>query len=110
MEREEIKSKVCDRNQWYRVFYIVFFAIVLNLVITLVGLVTFVQILFSLFTGKTNSDLLAFSKDLTRYIQQVSAFLMYVDDRRPFPFKDHGVETDSDIAAESNDETQAKQD
>lgn len=101
MENENISS----RKHWTRILYMILFAFVLYIVICLVGLIAVVQVIFSLFTGKANTDLKAFSEDLTDYTRQIVAFLLYIDNRRPFPFNSLDDDDEDVSATESDNDT-----
>ncbi|WP_438970849.1 DUF4389 domain-containing protein [Methylophaga sp.] len=93
MENQAVKQNLSSKSQWLRILYMVLFAVVLYLVMMLVAVVTVVQALFSLISGKPNKDIGDFANDLSTYVYRIVAFLTYSDDRRPFPFNNWEDET-----------------
>ena len=52
----------------------------------IVGLVSIFQFIYTLFVDKPLESLLAFSDSLSRYLQEIAAYLTYVTEDKPFPF------------------------
>lgn len=102
MVNETVKQNVSNKNQWFRILYMILFAVILYLVLMLVSVVVVVQLLFALFSGKPNQDIADFAADLSQYVYRIVAFLTYTDNRRPFPFdsweEEAGTEFDDDDA------------
>jgi hypothetical protein len=80
------KKNVTRRRIWARLF----FMIVLSLAFNVAELITFVvvafQFLASLFTGEPNDQLTRFGRNLARYLQQITVFLTFATEEKPFPF------------------------
>jgi hypothetical protein len=80
------KKNVTRRRIWARLF----FMMVLSLAFNVAELITFVvvafQFLASLFTGEPNDQLTRFGRNLARYLQQITVFLTFATEEKPFPF------------------------
>lgn len=83
---DDIVANLKQPSQWFRVAFMVVFAVVLYVVAVVLTLLTVAQILFSLLTGSDNENLRALGKDLSTYVHQILAFLTYNSDSKPFPF------------------------
>ncbi len=83
---DDIVANLKQPSQWFRVAFMVVFAVVLYVVALVLTLLTVAQILFSLLTGSDNENLRALGKDLSTYVHQILAFLTYNSDDKPFPF------------------------
>lgn len=83
---DDIVENLKQPSQWFRVAFMVVFAVVLYVVALVLTLLTVAQIFFSLLTGSDNENLRALGKDLTTYVNQILAFLTYNSDSKPFPF------------------------
>lgn len=88
MDNNEIKSNLLSVPHWIRLVFMVLFALVLQVVGSVVMLLVFVQFLFSLITGKSNSALQELGSSLSKFIYQALAFLTYNSEEKPFPFAD----------------------
>ena len=79
------------------------FGLILYLALIVLVVVVIVQFIFALFADEANSGIRNFSRDLAQYIHQITLFLTYNDERRPFPFNplyDEVVSEDNDEADE----------
>lgn len=83
---DDIVENLKQPSQWFRVAFMVVFAVVLYVVALVLTLLTVAQIIFSLFTGSDNENLRALGRDLSTYVHQILAFLTYNSDSKPFPF------------------------
>ena len=69
------------------------------------------QFLASLFTGQPNDQLTRFGRNLARYLQQITVFMTFATEEKPFPFtpwpdephEEASVEEDSN---QPNDESE----
>ncbi len=83
---QETKLALTDISTWKRLAYIIFFGFAYSIAeIVFTGLVV-AQILFKLFTGDTNEQVLKFSKIVTEYISDILLFMTFQSDEMPFPF------------------------
>ena len=76
------------RSIWVRGLYMLLMAFAYHLSGALMGIIAVTQFIFSLFTGKPNSHLVAFAQNLALYFQQNVNFLTFVTEQIPFPFSD----------------------
>lgn len=51
-------------------------------------LVMLVQTVLNIFSGEPSTSIKVFGKSLGIYLQQISEFLSYASDEKPFPFSD----------------------
>lgn len=100
---DDIVENLKQPSQWFRVAFMVVFAVVLYVVGLVLTLLTVAQILFSLLTGSDNENLRALGKDLSTYVHQILAFLTYNSDYKPFPFAAYPSADESAVATERRD-------
>ena len=84
----ELKRHLGSGNAWMRILIVVLFAFIYSIAEIVLAAVILLQILFNLFTGKSNENLLNFGRDMSRYVYQIFIYLTYNSDTRPFPFED----------------------
>jgi hypothetical protein len=73
-------------NPWFRLPYLVLFAIVFEIAKWLVALVTVVQFVLRVTIGHSNERLRHFGDGLAAYLRDVVAYLTYASDAIPYPF------------------------
>ena len=74
------------RPTWIRILYMLFFALVLQVVGLVLTLVVVAQLATQLVTGDTFAELRSFGTSIANYLREVAAFLTFASDRLPFPF------------------------
>ena len=79
---DNIKAK----STWLRLFFMLVIALLYSVSRLVVGAVVMLQFFFVLFTGKTNEKLLSFGQSLSTYTYQVTYYLTFNTEERPFPF------------------------
>ena len=84
----EIKNNVKQTSTWQRGFFILLFLFCFNVAEFVLFTISVVQFLFFLITGKPNSRLTKFGKQLAIYVYQIVNFLVYKTEVKPFPFID----------------------
>ena len=83
---EEIKQRLQKKEIWQRGLYILLFTVIYGFSkLVIMGIMLF-QYVTWIVTGKTNGLLLGFSQGLSTYIYQITIFLSFNSDQRPFPF------------------------
>jgi len=82
----ELKKHLTAKDQWIRLFFMAIFAIVSYVVQILVWIVSAVQFVITIVTGKNNKNLLHFGEGLSIYAFHIMKFLTYVTEEKPFPF------------------------
>lgn len=103
MQIHEDKPNSGERTQLIRLLYMLLFGLVLYLALIVLVVVVIVQFVFALFAGEANAGIRNFSRDLAQYLHQITLFLTYNDERRPFPFNplyDEVVSKETDQADE----------
>ncbi|WP_108124439.1 DUF4389 domain-containing protein [Saccharospirillum mangrovi] len=75
-------------QQLLRLVFMVIFGVVLRLSVLLTGLLAVVQWIWRWFQSDDNERLRGFCRALGRYQHQVSDFLLFNVDDKPFPFSD----------------------
>jgi hypothetical protein len=69
-----------------RVLYMLVFAVTFWILCWVLGVTVIAQLLLTLLSGQLNPELLKFSKNLSRYILQVTEFMLFLTEKPPFPF------------------------
>lgn len=75
------------RPVWERGLYMLLMAVLWHVAELVLFTVAIVQFIFALLGGP-NERLSAFGGSLSRYVQQVAAYLTFASDALPFPFSD----------------------
>lgn len=95
----EIVDNIKQPSVWIRILFMIVFVIgSYVLILPLIVILSIGQALFTLFTGKTNENLLYFAATLDLYASQVIKFLTYVSEEKPFPFSDLPEVEDNSLA------------
>jgi hypothetical protein len=112
MNNEQLKSNLLSSKHWLRLLFMILFALLLQVVSFIMGVLVILQFLFSLITGQDNINLRKFGSSLTSYIYQTLKFLTYNSEEKPFPFADwpapeitEAVAEDDVVIVESTSET-----
>lgn len=94
---EEIKQRLQKKEIWQRGLYILLFTVIYGFSKLLIMGIMLFQYVTWIVTGKTNGLLLGFSQGLSTYIYQITIFLSFNSDQRPFPFSAWpGVSSDNE--------------
>ena len=83
---EELKDNLTSQEAWTRGLFMLLFFVLLELAKVVAGMVAVLQFLFTIFTTRTNENLLDFGASLAAYIHQAWSYLTYNTETRPFPF------------------------
>ncbi len=86
LDEDEIKKHVKDKDTWLRFVYLVVFGIAFYLSIILTFATSIFQFLAKLFGGQSFAGLAEFGDNLAAYQAQVTRFLTFSSDEKPFPF------------------------
>lgn len=84
--KEEIKQRLQKDETWQRGLYMLFFIIIYSISKFLVIGVMLFQFVTIILTGKVNEQLLKFGQNLSTYVYQMTLFLTFNSEQRPFPF------------------------
>ena len=82
----DIKENVKRRSIWLRLVFMIVLSVAFNVAEIVTFAVVVFQFLASLFTGKPNDQLIRFGLNLARYIQQITVYLTFSTEEKPFPF------------------------
>ncbi|MFA5041123.1 MAG: DUF4389 domain-containing protein [Bdellovibrionales bacterium] len=86
LNEEELKKYVKDKDTWIRFLYLVVFGIAFYLSSLLIFAASIFQFLAKLFSGAAFSGLAEFGDNLAVYLTQVTRYLTFASDEKPFPF------------------------
>lgn len=82
----DLKRHVKDKDTWLRFIYLVVFGVAFYLSILLTFAASVFQFLAKLFSGSSFAGLAEFGDNLAAYQAQVTRFLTFASDDKPFPF------------------------
>lgn len=85
---EQLKSNLTSSKHWFRLVYMILFAVLLQVALAVMWVLVVIQFLFALITGNDNRNLRSFGASLSQYIYQAIQFLTYNSEDKPFPFMD----------------------
>ncbi len=83
---DEIKQKILDKNTWLRGLYMLLFILISGVARFVIAVVVLFQFVSVLLTGNANAQLLTLGQNLSTYIYQITLFLTFNSESRPFPF------------------------
>ncbi len=86
LNEEDLKRNVKDKDTWLRFIYLVVFGVAFYLSIMLTFATSIFQFLAKLFSGSSFVALTEFGDGLATYQAQVTRFLTFASDEKPFPF------------------------
>src|SRR5580658_4727188 len=86
LNEENLKRNVKDKDTWMRFVYLVVFGIAFYLSIGLTFAASVFQFLAKLFSGASFEGLAEFGDNLGAYQAQVTRYLTFASDDKPFPF------------------------
>jgi len=86
LNEEDLKKHVKDKDTWLRFVYLVVFGFAFYLSIILTFATSIFQFLAKLFGGHSFVGLSEFGTNLANYQAQVTRFLTFASDDKPFPF------------------------
>ena len=85
-KKPAIKENIKLQSTWMRGLYLLLFLIIWGIAKTLVIAVMVFQFLSLLFVRKINGNLVPFSHSLSRFVYEITLYLTFASDERPFPF------------------------
>jgi hypothetical protein len=71
-----------------RIAYVVLFCIIFSFMDILLALIALVQCVLSLLSGEPNDSLKDFGSRLGIYLKQISDFVSFNSEEKPYPFSD----------------------
>ena len=97
-----IMENVTRRSIWLRLVLMIVLSVAFNVAeLTIFAVVAF-QFLASLFTGKPNDRLTRFGHNLGRYLQQITVYMTFATEEKPFPFTPWPDETHEETPVEGH--------
>ena len=82
----DIREHVTRRSIWLRLLFMIVLSGAFNLAEFITFAVVAFQFLASLFTGQPNDRLTRFGRNLAHYLQQITVYLTFTTEEKPFPF------------------------
>lgn len=96
MSSSSMKERLKDESYWLRLPFMLLFFIAWQLTeLVLIGVIL-VQVVYRLFAGQPQPQLLAFGSQLTRYTYQLFRYLTFNAEAKPFPFAEWPSEEQPD--------------
>lgn len=74
------------KGDWYRLPYMILFAILFNITEFVIYVVMIIQFLLRLITGQGNDRLFILGQNIASYVSQLVEYLTFVSDKKPYPF------------------------
>ncbi len=71
-----------------KIFYLILFYLIYRITDLVLLLILLVQTILNIFSGEPSDSIKLFGKSLGLYLQQISEFLSYASDEKPYPFSD----------------------
>jgi hypothetical protein len=85
---EKINYNLTQITTWKRIFFMLIFAAIGELVRLLLWAVIILQVASTLLTGKANTNILNFGRSLSIYTYHILLFMTFNTEALPFPFAD----------------------
>jgi len=95
---EEINANLKQLSTWKRIFFMLIFSVIGELIRLLLWAVIILQVASTLLTGKPNQNILNFGRSLSLYTYHILLFLTFTTEIIPFPFSDWNMTTELQIA------------
>lgn len=83
---EEMKSNLKSKSIWVRGLFMLLFAALYGVAELVLLVVAVFQFGHALFTGRPNDNVTGFGHSVGRYIFDITLFVTFNTDDRPFPF------------------------
>ncbi len=103
MNKDEVRENLTNTQNWLRVLFMIFFAVVAWLLTIILPVIVVVQVLFSLISGRDNDNLRQLGGNLSVYFFQILHYLTYNTEERPFPFADFPTISEVERQASARD-------
>jgi hypothetical protein len=85
---EQIKFNLMQISTWKRIFFMLVFSVIDNLIRMLLWAVVLLQVASTLLTGNPNQNILNFGRSLAVYSYHILLFLTFNTETLPFPFSE----------------------
>jgi Domain of unknown function (DUF4389) len=83
---DELKRNVKDKDTWLKFVYLVIFGIAFYLSVLIAFPISIFQFLAKLFSGSAFAGLSDFGENIATYQSQVTRYMTFASDEKPFPF------------------------
>lgn len=83
---EDIKTNVKSKSIWMRGLFMLLFAILYGVAEFVLAVIAIFQFGHALFTGRPNDNAKEFGFSVGRYIFDITKFVTFNTDEKPFPF------------------------
>ena len=100
---EKVVNNLKSESRWLRLVFMLLFAVVAYLAAGVVVLLAFAQAVHGFFSGEPNLRLIKFSASVNRYIFQITSFLTYNSDVKPYPFADWPTDSEGQSSQANSD-------
>jgi Domain of unknown function (DUF4389) len=77
-----------QENKVIRLIYVILFYCIYSLSELALVVIAFVQTFLNIFNGAPNENLQIFGANLAVYVKEITEYVSYVHDEKPFPFSD----------------------
>jgi hypothetical protein len=94
---EKINLNLTQISTWRRIFFMLIYSIIGELVRILVWTVIVLQVVTTLLTGTPNQNILNFGKSLSVYSYHILLFMTFNTEALPFPFSDWNLTAELEI-------------
>ena len=98
----DIRENVTRRGIWLRLVFMIVFSVAYSVAELVTLAVVVFQFLASLFAGKPNDRLTRFGRNLARYFQQITVYMTFATEEKPFPFTPWPDEPHEETAVEED--------
>lgn len=102
---DEVKQRLKNSETWTRVLFMLLFIFIQGGVKSLIVLLAIFQTVSTILVEKTNIYLLTLGRQLATYDYQISLFLTFNSEQRPFPFSAWPVDTNSEDVVDKRKNT-----
>jgi hypothetical protein len=82
----DIKRNITRCSIWLRLVFMIVLCMAYGVAKFVTWAVVVFQFFASLFTGKPNDQLARFGRNLARYFQQITVYMTFATEDKPFPF------------------------
>ena len=83
---DDIKTHMKSKNIWKRGLFMLLFAVLYGVAEIVLAVVAVFQFGHALITGKPNDNVTRFGYSVGRYIFEITLFVTFNTEERPFPF------------------------
>lgn len=93
MDQQEFKANIKRSESWLRGLFVLFFALIFQIVEVVIIAITVFQFASTIITRQRFTSLDQFSQGLAQYTKNLILYLTYQTEQKPFPFRDWKEET-----------------